>query len=855
MKKFLLLLAVASIFAVGCQTDNTSDNAVNVGDGTTLTISLPQTRTSLGGKVGDTYPVYWSEGDKIVVNGTLSEEVKINSEDKTLASFGFSNGLPSTPYHITLPYCSATSAEQPVVEFLAEQEYVEGTYAVGSVPMCGYLAGGNNRITLNHLATILRVPVKAKFDGAALEKIVLTAENSVAGEYNVDCQNAAIIATESVGNVVTYTLPANFTLSSSTESVLHIVLPAVEVGACTIEFIEKGGEKMVATWTPSTSLSKGVVREFKTVTYAPKTTTVLTSFEAVADEFEIFYENIKGYVRYADGSPIAGVAMSDGFQVVTTDENGYYELSGVTPETWYIYCSLPNDVVVPIDDLGRPCFFKKYSSTSPQYDFTFEKLPGGKENKFSILAMADTQPGATTPIERFKAQAAPEIKSYSSNSASNGVPCYGVVLGDVIYSPARTNNEYLMPEMREALNANRTGIPVFTVFGNHDNAHFSESKPIFPDERSSTYNLKIQRPFEECFGPINYSFNRGDAHIVCMRNMQWNTNTSPAGTNVTTSFTDEQYEWVKQDLAVVPKDKLVILCVHIPIFNKGVKAPETNKHLQNVLYLLDEFAEAHVLSGHLHFRECYDHIVNKTGHKVYEQSWSSVAVVAYANGANINCDGAPTGYGVVTIENGKMVKSIHKGYAYGMNSEDYQIRLHRGNDITGAAIPEGDANNNGTKGYYQFGFGEDVILANVFSSDPETWTVEVWLYNKETGERTTKIGNMVSLEPYCAKPTYDKLVGSYTYEDPKRPDNVVSGREFWTVGVLLGHLGCGVDDRYHECHTLWKLDLSEYSLDKTTDVMVVARDRWGNEYTQTEFQVGTDPGYAIYNPELNPKVE
>ena len=316
MKKFSLILAIVAIFAVGCQTDNTSDNAVNVGDGTTLTISLPRTRTSLGEKVGDTYPIYWSEGDKIVVNGTLSNEVQINAENRASASFYFSNTVLSHPYHITYPYCESTSAEQAVVEFPAEQEYTEGTFAPNCAPMCGYAEKKSATITLKHLASVLRIPVKAKFDGAALEKVVLTAENSVTGEYNVDCQNAAIIATESVGNVVTYTLPVNFALSSSTESVLHIVLPAVEVGACTIEFIEKGGEKMVATWAPSTSLSKGVVREFKTVTYAPKTTTVLTSFEAVADEFEIFYENIKGYVRYADGSPIAGVAMSDGFQVV-----------------------------------------------------------------------------------------------------------------------------------------------------------------------------------------------------------------------------------------------------------------------------------------------------------------------------------------------------------------------------------------------------------------------------------------------------------------------------------------------------------------------------------------------------------
>ena len=32
-----------------------------------------------------------------------------------------------------------------------------------------------------------------------------------------------------------------------------------------------------------------------------------------------------------------------------------------------------------------------------------------------------------------------------------------------------------------------------------------------------------------------------------------------------------------------------------------------------------------------------------------------------------------------------------------------------------------------------------------------------------------------------------------------------------------------------------------------------ARDRWGNEFTQTEFQVGTDFGYAIYDPNNSPK--
>ena len=844
MKKFLLLLASACLSMVSCQTDATTDNAIGVGngeEGTTLAVSLAETRTSLGEKVGTSYPVYWSEGDKIVVNGVLSDEVQINEDNRASALFTFEKAELSHPYSITYPYSASSTAEQPVVEFLAEQNYEEGTFAAGYAPMCGYTENKGDKIVLNHLAATLRLPVKSSFEGAILEKVVITSSNKIAGEFAVDCKNATISATEGCGNIVAYTLPANFALSTTTVRDLFITLPGVNVGSCTVEFVEASGKNMVAKWAPDAPLSKGVVREFKTITLGEKVGASLEMLPAEEAEFTIYYNNLSGYVRYSDGSPIAGVAVSDGFQVVATDTNGYYELKGVTPNTWYIYCSLPSDVKVPIDELGRPCFFKKYPSNSPQYDFTFEKLPNGPEQEFTLLALADVQPGKMAHAERFIAQATPEIKKYSQSLTTS---CYGIALGDII-SNTTGAREYLFEHIQQALSANNTEVPIFAVYGNHDCCDFNENLPVFADERSSSYNLKIQRAFEETFGPANYSFNRGNVHIVTMRNTQYNDNIHPDG-HYSMYFTDEQYEWLQQDLDLVDKSKTVVFCVHIPIFNKE------GTHVQDVLTLLDEFNEAHVLSGHLHFRQCYDHKEANTGHKVYEQSWSSCGAMANSNGININCDGAPTGYGVITFRNGQMVKSFHKGYAYGMNVEDYQIRLHRGGDITGAAIPEGDANTNGTKGYYQFPYDSNTIIANVFSSDHYTWTVEVWNYDEATGARTTKIGNMTSLNSYYKIPLYDELVGSFTYEDPKRPAKTVtdSGRDFWTVGVLLGYLGKSKTSRlYHECHTLWKYRLS----DANAKIMVVARDRWGNEYTQTEFQVGTDIGHAIYDPALNPK--
>jgi hypothetical protein len=457
-----------------------------------------------------------------------------------------------------------------------------------------------------------------------------------------------------------------------------------------------------------------------------------------------------------------------------------------------------------------------------------------------LLALADVQPGNKSHTERFRAQATPEIKSYS---ASIGVPCYGVALGDII-SNTEGNEAFLFADIQQALSAHNIGIPVFAVYGNHDNCDFNESNPVFPDERNSTYNLKIQRAFEDTFGPADYSFNRGDVHIVTLRNTQYSDNTS-TGSNVM-AFTDEQYEWLQQDLALVQKDKMVVLCVHVPMFKY-----KNNTHAQDVLAQLDQFREAHILSGHLHYRKCYDFTDDGYGN-IFEQSWSSCGAVANGNGVNIACDGAPIGYGVIVIRNGEMIKSIHKGYAHGMNDESYQIRLHRGGDITGAAIS--GTNSNGTKGYYQFPYENNVILANVFSSDPWNWTVEVWNYDEATSERTTKIGDMTSLSKYSQTPDWEKLIGSFTYEDPKRPkEGVESARDFWTIGITLGYLGKALQHNYHwnVCNTMWKYTLSEEYAD--AKIMVVARDKWGNEYTQTEFQVGTDFGDAIYNAANNPK--
>lgn len=259
----LLLASTLSSCDVDVPTNIVGDDVV-----TTIDVSLPDTRIALGDKVDGTYSVSWSEGDKIVVNGVLSNEVSIDSENRSCATFSVP-GLLDYPLNVTYPYTSATTAENPAIEFKAEQNYTPGSFAEGSAPMCGYVAETGGRVALKHLAGVLRFPVVASAEGVVLQKIVITSTTGtkLSGVFAVNCATAVVTPTEQTQNVVTYTLPANFVLSTTEPSVFYISVPAGEMGGATIEFIEASGEKMLSNWNPSTPIKSGVVREFKPITY------------------------------------------------------------------------------------------------------------------------------------------------------------------------------------------------------------------------------------------------------------------------------------------------------------------------------------------------------------------------------------------------------------------------------------------------------------------------------------------------------------------------------------------------------------------------------------------------------------
>ena len=837
MKRAAIILCLLGLITWGCQGDPITE--VTLGTEDTLTVTIASTRTSLGDKTNNQYPVYWSEGDAIVANGVCSEAAQIDNENKGCAKFKFNTTL-SYPLSITYPYISTTTAEEARVLFPAEQSYVEGSFSQGSTPMCGY-AKQNEAVKLNHLATLLRFPIRASASGTKLAKIVVTATSGakIAGEFVVDCATASLTPTEDATNVVTYLLPEEFALSTTKDKVLYISLPAVEIGDCSIQFVDSKGEKMVASWCV-TNLVAGVVREFKSITYTPATVYTLEPMKSESDTIASYV--VDGYVYDNNHRGIEGIAVSDGFTIVTTNSEGYYSL-GASSDTWYIYITIPAEYKIGQNKYGLPDFYQKFYPNKQRYNFTLTPLEGGKEDKFALFVLGDPQIATQSGLNRLNNEAIPAIKNHAAEIAATGIPCYGITLGDLISNNNSSDRSEWRDDVRESFSYSKVGIPVFHVIGNHDNTFFNASNPISADERNSTFELTAQRAHEDIFGPVNFSFDRGDMHIISMRNTMYYLD-NDCEAKIRRSFLPEQYRWLKQDLALVPKDKTIIYCVHIPMLDGG------GSYVDMTRELINEYKEAHIMSGHTHLIQAIEAIKQPN---VFEHNMGALCGAWWTS---YMCgDGSPCGYGVFMADGTTFTDWYHIGYDKTSNNRSHQMRLYRGNAVTGAAISGSDTSK--TKGYYQFNFDEDILLANVYMAD-DKWSIKVFedgVYSGDMVNISVVNGQLADVEHFrrpkiyrneSSTPTTDGvgyMYGDGSFENPYKSSVVTAGDIYfsgYTNGVRgYGDWSIGTNS---QCYHMYMYKLKN----KSASIKVEATDRFGNIYVETKITEGTDYSTVKY---------
>lgn len=280
-----------------------------------------------------------------------------------------------------------------------------------------------------------------------------------------------------------------------------------------------------------------------------------------------------GLVTDTSGNPVPGVVVSDGYGCVETDANGVYQMERYK-KARFVHYSTPAGYAVNTSADNYPLFYAEivHKNIADRHDFVLTPLPA-PESDFTLVCIADPQCSTTAEISRYVNETIPDIEATADAYKAKGTPVYGITLGDIVF-----DTPDLWSNMKESM-ANRN-LPVFQTIGNHDHL------------QTETSDDNAAANFETQFGPRNYSFNRGDVHIVSMDNVLYEGKKKYKG-----GITDKQLEWLRQDLSHVDKDKLVIFCAHIPFRGGTSVTDESHENYDGVLDLLSGFSEAHIMSA------------------------------------------------------------------------------------------------------------------------------------------------------------------------------------------------------------------------------------------------------------------
>ena len=289
MKKFLSIGLIALVAGlVGCTTGPNDEQLGGQSGPNVLTVNIAasQSKVVLGDKdAAGKYPVYWSEGDKISVNGSISEEAVISPSNAGSAQFEFKDAVLSYPYSLLYP-----ASESGVVTFAEVQNYTKGTFESGSTPMYAYVEAATNGINLKHLSGVLRFSIKGDAEGTTLDRVVIEAgAGKIVGDFSVDFTTGKLAAADSANSVLEYSFGSGLALSTTKEEAFYVVLPCGDLGMCTAEIHTTDGRSMTARFNASSAstIKAGVVREFATITFKGGTSCTLVPFESEVDDLDI----------------------------------------------------------------------------------------------------------------------------------------------------------------------------------------------------------------------------------------------------------------------------------------------------------------------------------------------------------------------------------------------------------------------------------------------------------------------------------------------------------------------------------------------------------------------------------------
>ena len=351
----------------------------------------------------------------------------------------------------------------------------------------------------------------------------------------------------------------------------------------------------------------------------------------------VYHDVNQNQVYDAADRPLPGVRVSNGRQVTLTDGHGRYELP--VDQDAILFVIKPRNWMTPLDERQLPRFFYihkphgsprlKFSGVAPTgalpEHVNFPLYPHQEPEQFRAILFGDPQPRNVREVEYIAHDVVEELIGADAS--------FGVTLGDIVFDDLK-----VFEPLNQAIAL--IGIPWYNVLGNHD---------INFDART---RRMANETFESIYGPSYYSFEHGPVHFIVLDNIEWLIDDETGKGRYRGGLGPEQVQFVKNDLALIPEDQMVVILMHIPL---------DDVHDRHGLYrLIEQRPFCISISGHTHTHEHrfithedgwrgpepHHHIVNVT----VSGSWWSGAPDERGIPHTMMADGAPNGYSIISFD-------------------------------------------------------------------------------------------------------------------------------------------------------------------------------------------------------------
>ena len=311
----------------------------------------------------------------------------------------------------------------------------------------------------------------------------------------------------------------------------------------------------------------------------------------------VFLDENRNAVLDQGEAGIAGVLVSNGLEVVVTDADGTYELPAY--DDMNLFITKPAGYAVPVDTDMVPQFsyIHKVAGSPPlRYGgieptgplpqaINFPLIQDDAGDQFQCLVFGDTQPYNNRELSYVR-DTVGRMLATRDHADTECLLFEGDVLGDDLS---------LYPRFKQIISVG--GVPQYFVAGNHD---------IDFDALDDAHSFDT---FRREWGPEYYSFDIGGVHFVVLDDVRYPCNGVDAHPFCDLSeepdyngiIHDRQLNWLRNDLAQVPEDKLIVLNAHIP-FVTYTDATAQKHQVDNLAELYDIVGDrpALGLSGHTH---------------------------------------------------------------------------------------------------------------------------------------------------------------------------------------------------------------------------------------------------------------